>query len=100
MTTTVIDAARKILLINEEPTKFTLSPAFIPGNLNRKAQLHLGRANTAFIDGHMESIPGNLFQQWQGKDADFYFNAGASPSILSLTSKVGALHFWIFPQTG
>ncbi|HKX61544.1 MAG TPA: prepilin-type N-terminal cleavage/methylation domain-containing protein [Verrucomicrobiae bacterium] len=76
MTTTVIDPARKILLINEEPTRFTLSPAFVPGNLNRKAQLHLGRANVAFIDGHMETIQGGVFQQWQGRDSDIYFNCG------------------------
>jgi len=76
MTTSVIDPARKVLLINEEPTRYTLSPAFIPGNLSRKAQLHLGRANVAFIDGHMESVLGNTFQQMQGQNSQIYFNCG------------------------
>jgi prepilin-type processing-associated H-X9-DG protein len=76
MTTSVVEPARKVLLINEEPTRFTLSPAIVPGNLNRRAQLHAGRANVAFIDGHLEAIPSRTFQQMQGADADIYFNCG------------------------
>jgi prepilin-type N-terminal cleavage/methylation domain-containing protein/prepilin-type processing-associated H-X9-DG protein len=76
MTTSVVDPARKILLINEEPTVFTTSPAFNPGNLNRRAQLHAKRANVAFIDGHLETVPGSIFQQMQGRDAEIYFNCG------------------------
>jgi prepilin-type N-terminal cleavage/methylation domain-containing protein/prepilin-type processing-associated H-X9-DG protein len=76
MTTAVIDHARKILLVNEEPTRYTLSPAFVPGNLYRRSQLHLGRANIAYVDGHMESVQGQIFQRMQGADADIYFNCG------------------------
>jgi prepilin-type processing-associated H-X9-DG protein len=76
MTTAVVDPARKVLLVNEEPTRFTLSPAFAPGNLNRRAQLHLGRANVAFLDGHMEAIAGPAFQKMQSTDSDIYFNCG------------------------
>ena len=76
MSTSVVDPARKVLLINEEPTKGTLSPAIQPGNLNRRAQLHLGRANVSFVDGHLEGIQRTLFQQMHGPDADIYFNCG------------------------
>lgn len=76
MTTSVVDPARKVLVINEEPTRLTLSPAFVPGNLSRRAQLHLGRANVAYVDGHMETVSGNSFQLMQSKDADISFNLG------------------------
>jgi prepilin-type N-terminal cleavage/methylation domain-containing protein/prepilin-type processing-associated H-X9-DG protein len=76
MMTSIIDPARKVLLVNESPTRYTLSPAFQPENLNRIAQLHLGRVNVAYADGHMESIPGRIFQQMQGRDASIYFNLG------------------------
>lgn len=75
MASAVVEPSRKVLLINEAPTKNTLSPAIEPGNLNRQAQLHLGRANVAFIDGHLEAVPGTAFQQML-RDARVYFNCG------------------------
>ncbi len=76
MTTSVVDPARKIMLVNESPTRFTLSPAFAPGNLNRRTQLHSGRANVSFLDGHLEIVPESMFQLMQGRDAEIYFNCG------------------------
>ncbi len=76
MTTAVTDASRKILLINESPENM-LTAAFLPNSYSRNVVLHLDRANVAFMDGHMESIPSKLFTQWRSpRDAAVYFNAG------------------------
>ena len=76
MTTAVSDASRKVLLVNEKPESM-LTAAFQPQLFNRKVTLHLDRANVAFMDGHMESIPSRTFAQWRSpRDAGIYFNAG------------------------
>ena len=76
LTTAVNDASRKVLLVNETPETM-LTPAFQPNQYNRKVVLHLDRANVAFMDGHMESIPSKTFAQWRSpRDAAIYFNAG------------------------
>ncbi len=80
MTTAVVDASRKILLVNEDP-KNMITPSFpprkIPGKATRDVLLHLERANIAFIDGHMESIPSATFKQMRDPNyASLYFNAG------------------------
>src|SRR5438552_1540459 len=51
----VIDPSRKVLLVNEDP-KNMVTAAFPPGAANREVILHQGRANVAFMDGHMESL--------------------------------------------
>ena len=76
MTASVTDPSRKILLVNEAPENM-LTAFFLPNAYNRKVTLHLDRANVAFMDGHMESIPSKLFAQWRSpRDAAIYFNAG------------------------
>ena len=81
MTTAVVDPSRKILLVNEDPnSKEMVTTAFPPRRLpgpgqNRDVLYHLNRANIAFIDGHMESIPSSTFSGMR-KFADLYFNAG------------------------
>jgi len=74
-TAMIVDPSRKIMLVNEDP-KGMLNSAFLPGLSQRTAQLHIDRANIAFMDGHMESVSGKLFRQMQGKDADIYFDCG------------------------
>ena len=78
MTTSVTDASRKVLLVNEAADSMNMATtAFQPQLFNRKVMLHLDRANVAFMDGHMESIPSKLFAQWRSRrDAEVYFNAG------------------------
>jgi prepilin-type processing-associated H-X9-DG protein len=45
--------------------------------LSRKVTRHLDRANIAFMDGHMESVPSKVFTSWRGqRDVGIYFNAG------------------------
>jgi len=75
MLSTVIDLSRKVLLVNEAPENMT-SPAFPPGPGGRDAILHMGRANVAFMDGHMESVLGRTFDLMRLKDVNLYFNAG------------------------
>jgi len=72
---TIVDPSRKVMLVNEEPKGMTAC-AFMPGVSQRTSVLHLDKANVAFMDGHMESVPGMLFRQMQGKEADIYFNCG------------------------
>jgi prepilin-type N-terminal cleavage/methylation domain-containing protein/prepilin-type processing-associated H-X9-DG protein len=76
VTSAVSDASRKVLLVNETPETM-LTPAFQPQSPSRKVVLHLGRANVAFMDGHMQSVPAKDFAQWRGvRDIGIYFNAG------------------------
>ena len=74
-TATIVDPSRKVMLVNEDPQGM-LNPAFLPGLIQRTAQLHLDRANVAFMDGHLESVGGKTFRQMQGRDADIYFDCG------------------------
>jgi prepilin-type N-terminal cleavage/methylation domain-containing protein/prepilin-type processing-associated H-X9-DG protein len=71
----IVDPARKIMLVNEDP-KGMLNCAFLPGGTKRTSIFHMDRANLAFMDGHLESVPSKVFRQMQGKDADIYFNCG------------------------
>ena len=76
MTTVVTDPSRKVLLLNEDPARMD-SPAFLPGNPLREVVFHLDRANVAFMDGHMESVPRKEFAQMRSKwGVGIYFNAG------------------------
>jgi prepilin-type N-terminal cleavage/methylation domain-containing protein/prepilin-type processing-associated H-X9-DG protein len=76
LTTAVSDASRKVLLVNESPENM-VTAAFQPHQFSRKVQLHLDRANIAFMDGHMESISSKEFARWRSpRDAAIYFNAG------------------------
>jgi prepilin-type N-terminal cleavage/methylation domain-containing protein/prepilin-type processing-associated H-X9-DG protein len=76
LTTAVTDASRKVMLVNESPEGM-VTPAFQPQQINRKVVLHLDRANVAFLDGHMESVPARTFAQWRTlRDIQIYFNAG------------------------
>jgi len=61
-TSAVIDASRKVLLINEKPESM-VTPAFLPNAFGRKPMLHLERVNLAFMDGHMESVSQKQFVQ-------------------------------------
>lgn len=81
MTTAVVDPARKVLLVNESPDTMKSTSFFPqfkhPTKGGREVVLHLNRANIAFMDGHMESIPASVFSQM--RDAKFvklYFDAG------------------------
>ena len=80
MTTAVVDSSRKILLVNEDPKNMitaSFPPVALPGKPKRDVILHLNRANVAFIDGHMESIPSATFNQMRlASYAGLYFNAG------------------------
>jgi prepilin-type processing-associated H-X9-DG protein len=55
-----------------------IEPAFEPGSATSASAFadHLDRANVAFIDGHLESIPVKTLLRMQGSDADIYFNCG------------------------
>ena len=76
MATVVADPSRKVLLVNEDPENMN-SPSFLPVNASREVVSHLDRANVAFMDGHMESIPMNVFRQMRSpRDVGIYFNAG------------------------
>ena len=79
MTTAIVDASRKILLVNEDPATM-LTTAFVPqpklpNRPKREVLYHLSRANVAFMDGHMESVPAPNFAEMR-KFFDLYFNAG------------------------
>jgi prepilin-type processing-associated H-X9-DG protein len=71
----VLDPSRKVLLLNEDPEGMT-TPTFPPGSGNRDLVYHLGRANIAFMDGHIESVTERTFNLMRGQDVDIYFNAG------------------------
>ncbi len=75
LTASITDASRKVLLVNEDPQNM-VTPAFPPGAANRDVILHLGRANVAFMDGHMESVAAKTFSVMRTKDVGIYFNAG------------------------
>jgi len=76
ITTAIIDASRKVLLVCEAPENMETT-AFQPQKFSRKVALHLDRANIAFMDGHMESIPSKVFAQWRTPSyMSLYFNAG------------------------
>jgi prepilin-type N-terminal cleavage/methylation domain-containing protein/prepilin-type processing-associated H-X9-DG protein len=76
ITTAINDASRKVLLVCEAPENMTTT-AFQPQVFSRKMTLHLDRANIAFMDGHMESVPSKVFSQWRSpRDMPIYFNAG------------------------
>jgi prepilin-type N-terminal cleavage/methylation domain-containing protein/prepilin-type processing-associated H-X9-DG protein len=77
MTTLVTDPSRKVLLVSESPDK-VLDPAFEPRTATsvRAFISHLGRANVAFTDGHLEAVPLKTLLRMQGVDADIYFNCG------------------------
>ncbi len=75
LTSAVTDPSRKVLLLNEDP-KNMVTPAFPPTTANRDVVLHLGRANLAFMDGHMESVSAKTFSVMRSKDVSIYFNAG------------------------
>ncbi len=76
MTTAVTDPSRKVLLVNEDPKRMD-SPAFAPGSPVRDSVYHLDKANVAFMDGHLESVPRKVFSQMRSiRDVGIYFNAG------------------------
>jgi prepilin-type N-terminal cleavage/methylation domain-containing protein/prepilin-type processing-associated H-X9-DG protein len=79
MTTAIVDASRKVMLVNEDPgtmltTAFVPQPK-LPNRPKREVLYHLSRANVAFMDGHMESVPAPNFTEMR-KFFDLYFNAG------------------------
>ena len=82
LTTSVTDPARKVMLVNEEPKNMT-DPAFLPlasllssAPLKSILLLHQQRANFAFMDGHMESVPEKAAERMIGVDRDLYFDCG------------------------
>ena len=77
MTTSVGDPSRKVLLVNEEPSRM-LNCAFEPGTATRTRDFiqHAGRCNVAFLDGHLEGIQPRMLLRMQGLDDDIYFNCG------------------------
>jgi len=77
MTTTITDPSRKVLLVNEDPSRM-LNCAFDPGSATRSKDFvqHAGRCNVAFLDGHLESVQPKALLRMQGLDADIYFNCG------------------------
>jgi prepilin-type N-terminal cleavage/methylation domain-containing protein/prepilin-type processing-associated H-X9-DG protein len=81
MTTSVVDPERKVMLVNEDPSTM-LTTAFeprikLPGKLKREVIYHLNRANVAFMDGHMESVPAPAFNEMREfKYVHLYFDAG------------------------
>jgi prepilin-type N-terminal cleavage/methylation domain-containing protein/prepilin-type processing-associated H-X9-DG protein len=75
VTSMIVDPSRKVMLVNEDP-KGMITCALPPGVIQRTSVFHLERANVAFMDGHMGTVPGMLFRQMQGKDSDVYFNCG------------------------
>jgi prepilin-type N-terminal cleavage/methylation domain-containing protein/prepilin-type processing-associated H-X9-DG protein len=76
VTTVVADPSRKVLLVNEDPV-YMKSPVFAFDSALRDSVYHLDKANVAFMDGHLESIPRRVFAQMHSKrDAALYFDAG------------------------
>jgi prepilin-type N-terminal cleavage/methylation domain-containing protein/prepilin-type processing-associated H-X9-DG protein len=74
----VNDAIRKVLLVNEDPTRLS-GAAFAPSaNLaSGNPVLHFGRVNISFVDGHNEATPISKFRRWQSQDIDVYYDLGA-----------------------
>ena len=76
MTTAVTDPSRKVLLVNEDPKEMK-SPSFNPIDPQRDVVYHLGRANVAFMDGHMQSVSRKEFLQMRSaRDVHIFFNGG------------------------
>ncbi len=77
MTTTITDPSRKVLLVNEDPSRM-LNCAFDPGSATRAKDFvqHASRCNVAFLDGHLEGVQPRTLLRMQGLDADIYFNCG------------------------
>ncbi len=77
MTSSVVDPVRKVMLMNENPEKL-VNCAFAPGSRGSDTSfiLHHGRANIAFIDGHMEAVSEKTLQDMQGPLKDVYYNLG------------------------
>ena len=63
--------------MNENPEKL-VNCAFAPGSRGSDTSfiLHHGRANIAFIDGHMEAVSEKTLQDMQGPLKDVYYNLG------------------------
>ena len=77
MTTSVTDASRKVLLVNENPSRM-LNCAFDPGSATRAKDFvqHASRCNVAYLDGHVEGVQPKYLLRMQGLDSDIYFNCG------------------------
>src|SRR5213594_758789 len=77
MITSVTDPSRKVLLVNEDPSRMT-DCAFEPGTAMRPKDFvqHAVRCNVAFLDGHMEGVQTKILLRMQGLDEDIYFNCG------------------------
>lgn len=76
MISAVSDPARKVMLVNTEPGTMK-SCAFVPNNVvTDPLVMHLGRANIAFLDGHLESVSQRTINRMLKTDVDEYFNAG------------------------
>ena len=77
--TSVINPAKKVLLVNEDP-KTMFNASFYPGGSAQGGSfvVHNGRVNVGFIDGHIEHIKDRKIVDMQrlGKNADTWFDTG------------------------
>ena len=79
LTTAIVNPSQKVMLVNENPD-YMKDAAFDPDDKsatdNDLFTLHLGRANAAFIDGHLESIPNRTIISvvQGGANADRHFD--------------------------
>src|SRR5262245_48129834 len=75
----VINPAKKVLLVNEDP-KTMFNASFYPGGSAQGGSfvVHNGRVNVGFIDGHIEHIKDRKLVDMQriGKNADTWFDTG------------------------
>jgi prepilin-type processing-associated H-X9-DG protein len=72
----VADPARKVMLINAAPSTMKTC-AFIPNNVvTEPLVMHLGRANVAFLDGHLETVSQRTINRMLKTEVDEYFNVG------------------------
>lgn len=69
-------AARKILLVNEDPVQLS-GAGFVPtSGPSGSPVLHLDRVNVNFVDGHIEAVSQGVFRSMQTDQVQNYYNLG------------------------